>query len=161
MDGGEPMIYLAEALVDQIEDFIDVETCQPERVFVSAGEPAVGSCGEIAVWISNVSDANIGISDCMVDTQVELTYRISWCYPEPEDGSGPTTAQELTAAECLYELMDAVWCGLVSERDAGTLLIQSSCEKTSLGQLTVDPRSGGVVTATGTVTVDYDCVKGS
>lgn len=159
------MIGVADELAANIESFLVGSAFQPDRVYVSAGEPAAPDpgCTEIAVWIDDILDQNQSDPSipCLVYSQLTLRYRISWCYTENEDGSMPTESEHYTVALALYSLMATVWCGLVQAKGDGTLAGQNKCDQSSLGQLSVDQRSGGHVSATGSVTVPYDCSVGS
>ncbi len=156
------MLTEALALVDDIEAAIVGVECQPDRVYVSAGEPAAPNpgCTEISVWVSEVVDDNEAIPDeCRVKPLLTLSYRIDWCYKESTQG--PTEAEHLTAATCLYELMEAIWCGLQADLGSGDLAGGNDCKTARLGPLTLDQRQGGNVSATGSVIIEYECVTAS
>lgn len=157
------ILDVAQALLDDIDAAVAGEPCELTRTFISAGEPASPNpgCTEISVWVSRLSNAEEFAEGCRIATELELSYRIDWCYSEPDDGTGPTAEDHLEAATCFYDLVDAVWCGIVSAYDSGTLAGISECEQINLGQLVTDPRQSGNVSATGTVTVRYDCSTGS
>jgi len=159
------MLSVADELAANIEAAILGVACQPDRVYVIAGEPPAPTdhCREIAVWVDEIRDQNEGdtTKPCLVVSQLTVRYRIQVCYTEKEDGTDQTEAQHYVTALCLYPLMTAIWCGLITARHDGTLAGAGDCDNTSLGALRVDQRSGGYVSATGSITVDYDCVLGS
>lgn len=151
------MLTHALALLDDLETAIVGEECQPDRTFVAAGEPASPNpgCIDMAVWVSNVQDGNLDPNSCMVRSELQLSYRIGWCYTDKPEG--PSEDDELTAATCLYDLMEAVWCYLVEVHSQGTIAGTDKCDQSSLGPLVVNPRSGGWVEAVGTITIQYNC----
>ena len=150
------MIHLAYALAEDLESYVETSgECEVERVTVTAGEPAASACNAIWVWASRIEDDNFLNPACVVESLLTVNYRIDVCYQ--------TTAEEETdlmhadAAECLYSLMAAIWCGLVADKDANTLMGLGSCDLVNLAPLIVGQRSGSTVSASGSVIVGYDC----
>ena len=152
------MLNHALSLLDDINAAVASEPCDIDVSRVTAGEPAAPNpgCVDIAVWISSVTDSNAFLQPCLIKSDLELSYRIGWCYTESV--TGPSEQEELDASECLYGLMEAVWCELVSTKSAGTIAGTTKCDQSELGTLSVNPRQGGWVSATGTVTLRFDCV---
>ena len=151
------MITAALALLSDIEAAIVGQACQPDVSRVTAGEPAAPNpgCTDIAVWVGQVEDSAAFDPGCQVRSELTLNYRIGWCYTERPEG--PSEADELEAATCVYDLAEAVWCYLVELQSQGIIAGLDSCRDSRLGPLTVNPRSGGWVSATGSVTIAYDC----
>lgn len=145
---------LATELAADIESYLTADLCEVNTVEVTYGEPAApasdGPCREIWVWIGRMEDDAELDASCAVRSRLTLNYRIYSCYsPEGEDGE--------EASECIYGLMSAVWCGLVRGKDTGDLMLLGDCDLITLGALILDQPSGGIVSATGSVTVDYEC----
>lgn len=157
------MIAFLEALAADIAEGIaqavyeDPELCEPDRITVTAGEPPApaGGCSAIWVWAARIEDANLDPEACAVRTVATFNYRIDVCYTETEDDLSDEL--HLGPAECLYGLMSAIWCHLVSLRDDSDLMGLGSCDNTTLLPLVVGQRSGGNVSATGGILFDYDC----
>lgn len=142
----------AEALA---VDLADVDA----SIVVTAGEPAafVGTdCPTVWIWVARVEDAAIFQEGCTVLSRVTVAYRIDSCYTETE-GEIPATTHEADAA-VFEELIRQVWCALVDGKDTGTLLGLGSCEQVILLPLIIGQRQGGVVSASGAVTADHDCL---
>lgn len=150
------MLNAALALLDDIQAAIASEPCQPDVIRVTAGEPAAPNpgCVDVAVWVDNIADANAFSQGCLVRSRLRLAYRIGWCYTESAEG--PSDDDELAASDCLYGLMEAVWCHFVAER--GSLAGATQCDDVQIEPMSVQPRSGGWVAASGFVTVPFDCV---
>lgn len=149
------MIGYAVALADAIDDAWGSGSDITTKVV--AGEfHAISNCDSAWVWISEVHDRIQGFDQerCVTVTEVVLQYRLDLCYSE--DGTDGTYLSHLTEATELYGAMDDVWCHLVALKDAGQLLV-ADCDHASLGPLTVTQRSGTVVSAQGSVTVQHNC----
>lgn len=151
------MIELAEALLDDLLASVEGE-CEIARSAVTAGSPAApnGECRALWVWIDQISDGAQFETGCVVRSALAVNYRFDVCYTESE--RGPTDAQHLAVAECLYGLVAAAWCGLVALKDSGLLMGLGDCDRAALAPLVVGSREGGYVSAGGSVIVDFDCV---
>jgi hypothetical protein len=153
-------------IVDRLTDFqLDLEEalatsgsdCQPDRITITAGEPAApaGPCTAVWIWADRIEDELELADGCAVRTRLTIAYRIDACYEETvEDASD---AIHLEAADCLYSMMSRIWCGLVRFKDLGALAGSTGCDRIVLEPLATDQRAGGIVSATGSVTVDYHC----
>lgn len=151
------MIVLAEALLADLEAAI-IGECDVDRSAVTAGSPAApsGDCGNaLWVWVDQIADDDQFREGCVVKSRATFNYRVDVCYSESQEG--PTDAQHLDTAECLYGLMSAIWCGLVNLKDAKTLMGLGTCDGVTLAPLVVGNREGGYVSAGGSVVVDFDC----
>jgi hypothetical protein len=150
------MIESLETLRDIIELAIEGAECEVDRVTITAGRPSapVGEdCTAIYIFGDQAFDFNQNDQNaCSVRGRWSMDYEIHTCYPEAPDDV--TDAQHLTAADCLYELMDLVWCAIVSAKDSGTF---GKCEFVELQPLDVQPRQGMSVSALGGVTIPLDC----
>lgn len=125
---------------------------------VVAGEfAAIRACDAAWVWLSNVADRDEFTAGCATRTEITVTYRLDFCYPE--DGDDPTTTEHEALAASVYEAITDAWCALVSAKDAG--LLADDCSFVRLGPLTFQERSGGFVSYSGSVTADYDCIPAS
>ena len=149
---------LLEDLATEIELAVgDADiTCVVDRVTVTAGEYApLSNCNAVYLWASTLADENeFDPVACNVRGRITLNYRVSVCYTEEADDQ--TDVEHAVPAQCLYGLIDAIWCHLVRLRDSKDLL-GCDCTDAKVGPIAVGPRQGGVVTADGTVTVPYDC----
>lgn len=152
------MMELASLLAADIESYLTDDLCSVDSVSVTFGEPAapVGEdCRQIWVWVDRVVDTNEFDDDtCSVRSRLTLNYRLYSCYNPDVHRS---LDQEETDADCLYGLMEAIWCGLVNDKDTGLLMLLGECKLVSLAPFATDPPQGGTVSATGAVTVDYEC----
>ncbi len=152
-------------MIGYLLDFqFDIETalassddvCQPERITITAGEPAApsGPCKAVWIWASRIEDEAAFETDaCIVRSRLTISYRIDVCYTETVDDATDTT--HLDAAECLYSLMDRIWWGIVTGKDTGTLAGSTNCDRITILPLITDQREGGIVSATGEITIDY------
>lgn len=145
---------LEEVLTDAVAD----SDCVVDRIAITAGRPAAPSgenCTAIYIFGNGVQDLNQDNEEsCVVKSRWLMQYEIHSCYPEDWDDQYTTEAEEAAAA-CLYELMDLVWCALVSAKDAGEFC--ENCSFVQLDPLIVQPRQGGAVSAVGGVTLPYLC----
>ena len=159
----------AHMLLDQVEVILaDYTTCAVDVFQHTAGEPAApsGQCSAISVWADQIFDVGGQIPfgrqgdtiGCVARPAVVLKLRVDVCYSESEQG--PTVAEHDVVAECFYGLIQAVWCGLVEEWVAGTLLDQPDGRRTQVGDFQVLPRQGGIVSAVLDVTSEMECVAG-
>lgn len=152
------MIDLLEALRDIIATAVAGAECEVARVVVTAGRPSAPSspnCPAVYVFADQVADRNqTDPNACAVASRFTMAYEIWTCYPVSSRGD-ETDAQHAVGAECLYELMELVWCALVAAKDSGEPF--GACEFVELGLLDVQPRSGGSVSALGVVTVPLSC----
>lgn len=149
------MIDYAIALADAIDDAWGSGSDITTRVV--AGEfHAVSNCDSAWVWISEMHDRTQGFDGerCITITEVVLQYRLDICYSE--DGTDGSYATHLAEATEVYGAMDDVWCHLVGLKDQGALLVDE-CDHVSLGPFSITQRSGGVVSAQGSVTVQHNC----
>jgi hypothetical protein len=159
---------LAVLLTADLDTILTAATdmsCTPDVIQYTAGEPAapVGSCTTVSVWIAELD--NIGDQapflrqasevSCVDRPGVSMRIRVDVCYEDTETGD-ITAAAHATVADCLYDLMAAIWCGIADMRAAGTLM-GLDCRQTSLGDFIVGQRSGGIVSATLTLEVEHDC----
>lgn len=152
------MIDLAQALADDLTEYTTGLDCELSQVVVTFGQPAdpVGAdCKQIAVWVAAVTPRPTEPQTCTTLTVVNLAYRIWSCYPVRENDLSPD--QHESAAECMYEIAEAVWCGLVDGKDTGELMGLGDCKQIVLGPLLSDLPRGGVTSMTGSVTVDWYC----
>jgi hypothetical protein len=140
-------------------------TCVPDIDTVwTAGEPAAptGQCTVVWVWISELynvgGQAPFGRQGdsvgCVIRPAVTLNIRVDVCYEETEQD--PTAVMHADTADCFYRLIGAIWCGLADRWAAGDL-IGFNCQESTLSQFQIGQRLGGVVSATMTVDVEYDC----
>lgn len=152
------MIDVVFALAEDLATYVQDSECETE-VFTTYGEPPapVGTCSRIFVWLDRVLDRDEIREGCVVNTRLVVAYRIYTCYPTRDDGEDLTADQHLTAAECLYELTELVWCGLVAGKASGNLAGLARCDEINLQPLIVDPPQGGIVSASGSITVEWDC----
>ena len=153
------VIDLAQALADDIAEFVDGVTCEVDKIGVTFGEPAdpTGTnCKQILIWVQAVSPRPTEVQACTTLAVVTLAYRIYACYPN--QAQDPTVDQHEGAADCIYEISEAVWCGLVNGKDTGLLMGVGDCKRIVLGPLVSDVPRGGISSMTGTVTTDYECV---
>lgn len=147
---------LAEVLTDAVAD----AECADVEVIVTAGRPASPSdegreCQTVIyVFGEGVTDLNQNNQDaCVVRSRWSMQFEIWTCYPE--DWYDPiATAEAEEAADCLYELMDLAWCGLVDAKDAKTF---GDCDFVELSPLQVESRSGGAVSALGGLVSPCPC----
>ena len=151
------MIDRLEELVALLEELLG-SAFDVDRYTATAWEPAApsGACDAVWAWIASVEDRRAFVDDCLTVTDVTYRYRIDVCYPENDDGRDQTDAQHLATVDKLYGMMEAVWCGLVAEKDAGTLL-SSPCDYVRILPLEVQQRSGGIVSALGGVVAQFPC----
>lgn len=155
---GAAVIDLAQALADDLDEYTTGLDCELSRIYVTFGEPpdpTTDNCKQIAVWVNNVSPRPTEPQSCTTLALVTLGYRIFSCYPiQAQD---LTDDQHLDAADCIYEIAEAVWCGLVRGKDTGDLMGVGDCKRIVLGPLVSDLPRGGISSMTGTVTTDYEC----
>lgn len=149
----------ALALLTQIEIIVNQsDVCPVDTFQVTAGEPAApsGNCSQISVWASQYFNAVDSLfhtdNPCVIVKGVQLQWRIDLCYQEQE--SDRTAAQHLVTATCLYDLADAVWCGLNST--VGSLFGQP-CKDVSVDTLDIPAGLGGIVSASSGVRFQLDC----
>ena len=136
-------------------DLFDVDA----TIVVTAGEPAafVGEdCPTVWIWVSRIEDAALFQAGCAVRSTVTVSYRVDACYTEV-DGEIPAATHETDEAAFL-SLVSDVWCTLVAAKDDGTLLGLGDCDLAVLSPLVVGQRQGGVVSASGAVVADFDCL---
>lgn len=148
------------ALADDVALVIDSAWPTADSVAVVAGEfAAIGACDSAWVWLSSIVDRNefVDAGNCSTRTEITVTYRLDFCYPE--DGDDPTTTEHEALAASVYDTITDVWCALVSAKDAGTL--SDECDRVRLGPLRFFQRSGLIVSYSGTVTADFDCIPTS
>jgi hypothetical protein len=150
------MIESLELLQGIIEDAVEVATCSVSRVTITAGDPGapIGeNCNVIWVFGDQVVDLNqTDPNACVVRSRFSMSYKIHVCYND--DPRDLTDEEHLAPADCFYELMDLVWCALVTAKDSGTF---GSCEFVELEPLEVGPRQGLDVWALGGVTIPLEC----
>lgn len=154
-------VEAAQALLDQIHTIVDAsDVCEVKTYQVTAGAPADPSgqnCAQISVWASQIFNASTSLfhedNPCMVVRGVQLNYRISVCYEETE--AGRTPAQHLVTAVCLYDLADAVWCGLNAAFRDGFL--DNRCKQITVDPLIVSEGLGGYVSADSGIRLQLDC----
>ena len=112
----EPVVNdLALLLAGDIETYLDDVTCEVDKVGVTFGEPAdpTGTrCRQIFVWVQAMSPRETQDQQCLIFSRLTLAYRITSCYDVQEKDL--TVVQHEAAADCLYEIGAAVWCGLVT-----------------------------------------------
>lgn len=155
---GASVIDLAQALADDLDLFTDEVECEIDKIAVTFGEPAdpTGTnCKQIMVWVNNVAPRPSEPQSCTTLALLTLAYRIYACYPN--QAQDLTEEQHADAADCIYEIAQAVWCGLVAGKDDGSLMDIGDCQRITIGPLIADTPRGGVSSMTGTVTVDYEC----
>ena len=154
------MIDLLTLFALDLEEFTTTsDGCEVDEVTVTAGRPNAPmgqDCTKIYVWADQITDALQTAVQCMVKGRLTIVYEIHTCY-EVVDTRDETAAEHAVSADCLYGLMNAVWCGLVAGKSDGSLMDLGSCEDIELGPLEIQPRSGGSVSAMGTVIVPLDC----
>ena len=160
---------LAHTLLDQTELILaDYTTCTVNVFQHTAGEPAAPSsqCSAISVWVDQIFDIGGQIPfsrqgdtiGCVARPAVVLNLRFDVCYEESE--LGPTVAEHEVVAECFNGLIQAIWCGLVEEWVAGTLLDQPEGRRAQVGNFQVLPRQGGMISAVLEVTSEIECLPG-
>lgn len=149
----------ALALLTQIEIIVNQsDVCEIQTFQVTAGEPAAptGQCSQISVWASQFFNASTSLfnedNPCVIVKGVQLSYRIDLCYTEQE--ADRTPAQHLATATCLYDLADAVWCGL--NQTVATLFAQP-CKDVSVDPMDFQTPQGGIVSAQSGVRFQLDC----
>jgi hypothetical protein len=159
-------VVLAAQIQAAVEATTVALTCAPTRYTPTAGEPAAPSgegCPAIWVWIDRIfaNDQPVNLRGegvaCAVTTALTLNVRVDACYLERDDGSDQSDTEHLAAADCLHGLMGVIWCALADHVAAGTLLDVGDCRGAALGSFQVGQRSGGYVSATIPVTVEWDC----
>lgn len=144
-------------LQDVIADSVMDAGCDVADVVVTAGRPAApdNSCTIVYVWGGGVADDNQADPNaCQVVSRWTMQYEIWTCYPEGWEDQ-VSTEDAAAVAECFTSLIEVVWCGLVEAHDDGVF---GGCDWTELAPLTVQPRSGGAISALGAVTVPYECI---
>lgn len=122
----------------------------------SAGRPAhpnPGDCDDLPrvnVWWSQMVDGSNGLTAGWVRGQAEISYEVVVCYPDDDlDVTIPDTEHEATADE-FEALADQVWCAVAGGAP-------SDCDQWIVGPFRWAVRTGGVVSAVGTVTADHAC----
>lgn len=141
-------LLIAESVTGLLDD---------EKVELYAAEPPspVGGCDRIRVWVDSLTDGLAFDPDsCTIRTRLRLSYRIYVCYTEK--AAEHSEAELLDQAQGLYDLMDAVWCGIVAAVDDGTFLELGSCADVTVEPMTTD-RGGGETRAAGAVVIPYEC----
>lgn len=140
-------------------------SCTVDVVQYTAGEPAapVGACTVVSVWVADLF--NMGDqppltrqtqeASCVARPGVTLNIRVDVCYEENEQGD-ITAAAHATVADCLHDLIAAIWCGLADLWIAGGLM-GLDCRQVHLGDFTIGARQGGVVSAIMDLAVEHDC----
>jgi hypothetical protein len=154
----------ATQLLEAITSLVDAgDTCDVDVYQVTAGEPADPTgenCTVITVWASQYFNSTASMfhedNPCVIIRGVQLNYRIATCYPINEDGQDLTAAQHLDTATCLYGMADVIWCGLV-QLIGENGLFDLRCADIQIDPLTVNPPSGGIVSANSGLRFQIGC----
>lgn len=150
----------ALTLKSAIQSLVESEDgCEITVYQVTAGEPAAPSgsdCPTLSVWASQYFNAVASMfhedNPCLVVRGVQLNWRLDVCYSETEQG--PTAAEHLADAVCLYGLADTIWCGLPPSLPT---LFGKKCADLQFDALTIGERSGGYVSASSGVRFQIGC----
>lgn len=124
------------------------------RVVVTAGRPSapVGSdCDVIYVWLGILEDGNLGVTECMTKTRMNIGYEINSCYRD--DAEDMTTQVFEEDAEKFTDLIEQVWETLVAHKDVGDLAGASRCDQIDLLPLVTQSRSGTSISAVGAIVI--------
>lgn len=150
------MIESLDLLAGIIETAVAEAECEVDRVTITAGRPAapVGEdCTAIYIFGDRAFDLDqTNQNSCVVRGRWAMAYEIHTCYQVSAEDE--TDAEHELSADCLYELMDLVWCALVSAKDTGAF---GDCAYVELDELVVQERRGGHVSALGGLTVPAAC----
>jgi hypothetical protein len=150
------MIDSLDLLQDIITEAVADAVCEVDRITITAGRPSapIGEdCTAIYIFGDRAFDLDQTNQDaCVVKGRWAMDYEIHVCYEVSAEDE--TAEQHATGADCLYELMDLVWCGLVAAKDGGAF---GDCNYVELDPLEVQPRQGGHVSALGGLTVPIAC----
>lgn len=152
---------LADFFAANVDDITVPDGCDlPDRIFVSAGEPDIWVCDEIAVWNSAIGATNRPNQDTGIDTTacanahyVEVNWRYAKCITTSPDGKTPiSVADHDKDAACFYSVAFGLYRRVqASWGDIFTL--QSDCNKISQDRFELGQRSGGMLTVTQTLRV--------
>lgn len=154
------MIDQLQAFRTLLADAVADAACLVDRVTITAGRPAAPS-GEgqecqtaIYVWGQGIADENqTNDESCVVSSRWEMAYEIWTCYPE--DWEDVDDDAHFSAVSCLYDLMSLVWCAVVEAKDSGAFC--DNCSYVELAPLEIGFRSGGAVSALGSVVLPFYC----
>jgi hypothetical protein len=155
MEGCE-MIDSLDLLQDIIIEAVADAECEVDRITITAGRPPApigDDCTAIYIFGDRAFDLDqTNQNACVVKGRWAMDYEIHVCYEVSAEDE--TDEQHATGADCLYELMDLVWCALVAAKDTGAF---GDCNYVELDPLEVQPRQGGHVSALGGLTVPIAC----
>ena len=129
---------------------------QPNRVYVSHGQPAVDGCentnGQLSVWLKSISSRPLGTggrsvpgaNQCQILPVAQFGVQLFRCVPVPNDRGVPPTdlALDESAADLLLDAW-ALYTHIIAERAAGDLVVGLSCDGVGVGNLTPIAPSGG------------------
>ena len=142
-------------LTEHVVDLIDAAVLVP--VVKTAGRPAHPNAGDcdgarVHVWWENTFNVRQGgPADDFVRSQASIAFEVMVCYPDDDLGETISDESHADVADDFESLVQQVWCAVVNGPKP------ADCETWRPDRITVQQRSGGIVSAIGYIVTDAFC----